>query len=111
MSSDLNIMLLDEDTLNADVGSPIYDVSEFKKCVLSYTDTQSASSASLSLYAGVSAEEQLSYIGEILPIVNSHTLTRYASVSLDLSPFSVLQIVNANDETIGGIVAKLFGSI
>lgn len=107
----INIVLLDEDTLNADTASPIYDVSDFKKCVLSYIDTQSASSASLSLYAGISAEEQLSYIGSILPIVNSHTLTRYASVSLDLSPFSVLQIVNDNDESIGGIIAKLFGSI
>lgn len=107
----INLQLLDEDTLNADVGSPVYDVSDFKKCVLSYTDTDSSSSASLSLYAGDSIEDPLSYIGEILPIVNSHTLTRYASVNLDLSPFTVLQIVNYNVVSVGGIIAKLFGSI
>lgn len=107
----INMMILDEDTLNSDTGSPQYDVSDYKKCVLSYSDSQYSSSSSLALYAGVSVEEQLSYIGEILPIANSHTLMRYASVNLDLSAFSVFQIINQSADMIGGITAKLFGSI
>ena len=103
-------VLLNEDVLGSDTGSPIYDVTDYRRCVLSYIDSDASSSGTLALY-GSTDGVNVSYIGEIVPIKNTHTLMRYASVNLDLSAFTGLQIVNQTDAQIGAIVAKLFGVV
>lgn len=103
-------VIFDGNTLNSDGASPEIDVSAYGKCVLTYSDTSSASNDTLSMYAGVVSGE-LGYIGEIIPIVNTHTLTRYASVPMDLTPFTIFVIVNQTANSIGGISAKLFGAM
>ncbi len=108
VSERVNQILLNVDTLNSDSASPIFDVSGYKKSVLSYTDAQSAATSSLALYGSVDGTTMY-YIGEILPVLNAHTNMRYATVSLDLAPFSHIQIINQSVETIGGIVCFLFG--
>lgn len=107
-SQRVNELLLNGDTLNSDVGSPLFDVSGYKKSVLSYMDAQPTSTASLALYGSIDGTN-IYYIGEILPILNAHSGMRYASVPLDLSPFSHIQIINQSVDTIGGIVCFLFG--
>lgn len=102
--------LLTEDVLTSDQGSPLYDVTDYRKCVLSYMDTDASSTGTLSLY-GSTDGVNISYIGEIIPIKNTHALTRYASVNLDLSAFTGLQIINQTDAQIGAITAKLFGVV
>jgi len=103
-------VIFDGDTLNSDGTSAEIDVSAYGKCVLTYSDTSSASNDTLSMYAGVVSGE-LGYIGEIIPIVNTHALTRYASVPMDLTPFTIFVIVNQTANSIGGISAKLFGAM
>jgi hypothetical protein len=103
-------ILLNEDVLGSDTGSPIYDVVDYRKCVLSYIDSDATSTGTLAVY-GSTDDTNVSYIGEIIPIKNPHTLMRYASVNLDLSAFSGLQIINQTDAQIGAITAKLFGVV
>lgn len=109
--SRIELSLFNGEALNPDTASPVYDVSQFRKCVLSYADTQTTSTKSLYIYGTNDAGVTKYFIGEILPIVNSHTGVRSASVNMDFSAFTGFQIVNESDETIGGIVARLFGSV
>lgn len=108
VSSRINQILLNTDTLNSGQASPLFNVSSYKKAVLSYSDAQPASSASLALYGSVDGTN-LYYVGEILPILNTYSNMRYATVSLDLEPFTHIQIINQSVDTIGGIICFLFG--
>ncbi len=93
--------------------STALDVTLFKTAVLSYYDTSHTLNNTLQIIATSSSNPSTGtydYIGLLIPITNTTTSKRYASTTLELSPFTYLKIVNLSTDTINGISCSLYGS-
>lgn len=96
-------------TLLAGADSTPLNVALYRISVLSYSDTSYTLNNTLHLLGSI---DNITYdfIGMIIPITDSSTNKRYATTTLELSPFNYFKISNKSGQNIAGIECSLYGT-
>jgi hypothetical protein len=97
-------------TLNGGVSSTAVDVTTYKSTTISYEDGTPTSSVILSLYGSGDNGTTFYYIGSILPIANTYTQKRYATITLNLTPFTHIKLTNESTNELSTIQCMLFSA-
>lgn len=97
-------------SLAINTSSIALNVSLYKTTVISYSDTSHTLNNTLQIIVSAgSISGDYDYIGILIPVTNTSVSKRYASITLDLSPFTFLKIINLSGNNIDGISCSLYG--
>jgi len=85
------------------------NITLYRISVLSYSDASPLLNNTLHLLGSID-NTTYDFIGMLIPITDNYTNRRYATATLELSPFNYFKISNKSGQNIAGIECSLYGT-